>query len=210
MTLPVGNEPLILADGTKIDPSSGKVIKDRQDRGGFVEIPSASQAVAIVSRTRKAVADLPLPSNQMNVVSLVLFYSMYGLNIQDVAIILNLSIEQVQNIQKLPEFKKFSDEICKTVLEHEANDIRMYMQQNATVAARKIVDIAQDDEGVLGFKAAQDILDRAGFRPADIVEHKHSMEGGLRIEFVDKGQSSNLPSMEFDGDYKDITNADRA
>ena len=33
--------------------------------------------------------------------------------------------------------------------------------------------------------AAKDVLDRAGHRPADVIEHKHSLEGGLTIEYID-------------------------
>ena len=35
--------------------------------------------------------------------------------------------------------------------------------------------------------AARDILDRSGHRPADVVEHRHRVDGGLVIEYVKRG-----------------------
>jgi hypothetical protein len=202
-------EPLILADGTRIDPVTGKGIKDKTERKGFTIIPSASEAQAIVAKTRRSIADLPMPSNQMNALSLVLFYKMYGLSNNDVAITVGISLEQVKNIQALEQYKNLFADIQKSVLEHEADDIREFFKQNAKGAASKIVEIAQEDEGVLGFKASQDILDRAGHRPADVVEHRHTMENSLRIEYIDKKAAApDIPSIETT--YRDVTDGNRS
>ena len=189
------NEPLILADGTKINPATGKVLKDTKIRGGFIEVPNALEAQTIVAKARRSIKELPIPGKSMNAVSLVLFYSMWGLADQDIAIVTELTVPQVKNIKKLPEYAKLSQDIMNNVLEHEANDIRTFMQQNAKFAAEKIVHIAQEEDGALGFKASQDILDRAGFRPADVVEHRHKMEDSLKIEFVKREAPKDLPQL---------------
>lgn len=200
--------PIILADGTRIDPTTGKAVRDRSAKRSFVTIPSASEAQAIVAKTRRSIADLPLAPSQMNSVSLVLFYAMWGLSRNDIAITVGLSIEQVKNIQSLEQYKQLSSDIQKGVLEHEAEDIREFFQQNAKNAAIGIVETA-DEDGVLGFKAKQDILDRAGFRPADVVEHKHTMENSLRIEYISKKPVENIPTI--DTSYRDVTpHADRS
>ena len=202
-------EPLILADGTKIDPTTGKAIKEKKERQGFTIIPSASEAQAIVAKTRRSIADLPMPSNQMNALSLVLFYKMYGLSNNDVAVTVGISLEQVKNIQALDQYKNLFGDIQKSILEHEADDIREFFKQNAKGAALKIVAIADEDEGVLGFKASQDILDRAGHRPADVVEHRHTMENSLRIEYIDKKAAApDIPSIETT--YRDVTDGNRS
>jgi hypothetical protein len=201
------SEPLILADGTKIDPSTGSVIKDKKHhRGGFIEIPSAGEAVALVAKTRRAVAELPVPTQQMNVIGLVLFYSMWGLSDFDIAASINgdLSSDQIKNIKKLPEYQAASKDILQSVLEYEANDIRTFMQQNAKGAASKIVEL-MDEEGALGFAAAKDVLDRAGHRPADVVEHRHKLEDSLKIEFISKKTSDAIPDVAIDADYRNIT-----
>ncbi len=205
MSLADPDEPLVLADGTRINPVTGGVIRDKVDRGGFVEIPSASKAQAIVAKTRRSLNELPVPSKQMNGISLVLFYSAWGLADQDIAIALAISIDQVKTIKELPVYQTLSDDLLKNVLEYESNDIRVYMQQNAKTAAQKIVNLTQE-EGALGFAASKDVLDRAGFRPADVIEHKHTKENALRIEIVEPERGlDDIPSI--DADYKDITDA---
>src|SRR5688572_5272499 len=200
-------DPIILADGTRINPSNGKVIRDSHARGGFVEIPSASEAQAIVARTRRAIAELPLPPQQMSGVALVLFYSMWGLNESDIAIAVGLSEAQVKNIKHLPEYMSLSKDILKNVLEFEANDVRTYFQQNAARAAKKIIDLTEED-GALGFKASQDVLDRAGFRPVDVHEHSVKVENSLKIEYIKKEVRDDIPVIE--ASYKDVTNGNRS
>lgn len=199
------NEPLVLADGTKINPMTGAVVKEKKVRE-FVEIPSASEAQAIVARTRRSIAELPLAANQMNSLAAVLTYTMWGLSNQDIAIALGISLEQVKNIKKLDEYKALSNDIVKAVMEHEANDIRNFFQQNARDAAERIVEFAGED-GALGFSAAKDILDRAGHRPADVHEHRIKREEQLTIVYVDKKHDrDDIPAI--DGQFE-VINGDR-
>lgn len=191
MSLAEINEPLVLADGTKIDPSNGKVLRDKKS-SGLVLIPSASEAQAIVAKTRRSVAELPVAPQQMSTIGLVLFYTMYGLANADIGIITGLSTEQVKSIKALPEYANASDDIVKTVRENEASTIRDFFQQKAADAAEAVVE-AMEEGGVLGFKAAQDILDRAGHRPADVVEHKHTMQNALRIEHIRATDNKDIP-----------------
>lgn len=192
------SEPLILADGTKIDPASGKVLKEKKYSTQLVEIPSASEAQEIVARSRKSIADLPVAPQQMNGLSLVVFYTMWGLSIQDMAIQIGCTVEQIKTIKKLPEYVKLHDDIFKSIMETEATDVRGFFQQKAKGAAQKIVDLLDEDDGALGFAAAKDVLDRAGHRPADVVEHRHRLDNALVITYVkkDDGLQQVLPVID--------------
>ena len=194
---------LVLADGTKVETTSGKIIRDKKYSSPFVEIPSASEAQEIVARTRKSLADLPVAPQQMNALSLVCFYTMWGLSPQDIAIQLGVSLDQIKKIKKLPEYQAMHQDIFKSVMETEANDVRGFFQQHAKGAAQKIVDLVEE-EGALGLTAAKDILDRAGHRPADVVEHRHRMENSLIIEYVKKEVVDDglLPIIE--GEYEEV------
>lgn len=195
---------LVLADGTKIAPN-GKVVREKKER--FVEIPSASQAVAIVAKTRRSVAELPLPPSKMNALSLVLFYSMWGLAEADIAIAVGISREQVANIQKLEQYKQMSNDIASAVLAHESNEIRDIFVKHSRTAAEKIVDIVSnaDEDSVLGFKAAQDILDRAGHRPADVVHHKHGLDDSLKIAYIKTEAPETLPDAQIiDAEFEEV------
>ena len=195
---------LILADGTKIDPS-GKVVREKKER--FVEIPNASQAVAIVAKSRRSVAELPLPPAKMNAVSLVLFYTMWGLGEADVALAIGISREQVANIQKLEQYKQMSSDIQAAVLAHEGNEVRDIFTRHAKTAAMKVIDIVEnaDEDSVLGFKAAQDILDRAGHRPADVVMHKHGLDDSLKVLYIKSEAPESLPDTNIiDADFEEV------
>lgn len=202
-------EPLILADGTKINPTNGTVIKDKKVT--FTEIPSASQAVAILARTKRSISELPLPPQKMNAVSLVLFYSMWGLADNDIAIACSISRDQVNNIKKLPEYMAMSQDIQASVLQHETNEVRDIFQKHARGAAQKIVEMAinAEDDSVLGFKASQDILDRAGHRPADVVLHKHGLDDSLKIVYIQQQPSETIPDASIiDADFEEVKDGD--
>lgn len=201
MALAGADEPLILADGTRIEVSTGQVLKDKK-YSNMVEVPAGREAQAIVAKARRSTAELPFQPGQMNVVSLVLFYTMWGLGHSDIAIQLGITSKQVRNIQELDEYKQLSDDIKKSVLEFEANDVRSMMQRHALGAANKIVDL-MEEEGALGFAAAKDVLDRAGHRPADVVEHRHKMEDALRIEIIERKPTDDLPIINVT-DYKEV------
>lgn len=202
MSLADVHEPLVLADGTKIDPTSRKVIKDRK---AWVEVPSATEAQKIVTRTRRSLIDMPLPVAQMNVVTVVLSYTLYGLADQEIAVAAKLTIDQVKNIRTLEAYTTMSAAITKSLLETEANDVRNFFQQHAMGAAQKVVTLAQEEDGALGLKASQDILDRAGFRPADTVEHTHRMENSLMIEFIHRAATDDVPIIDLDkDDYNEV------
>jgi hypothetical protein len=196
MDLPIDNEPLVLADGTKIDCTSGKVIKDRP--ANFVVVPSPSEAQKIVARTRKTVADLPLPPQNLSGVALVAFYTLFGLNDQDISIALDgkLTVEQINNIRSLTPYIEFMQTAKENILNTQQDSIREVYEQHAPVAAGKIVELAQSDNDVLAFKASQDLLDRAGHRPADVVLHKHKMEDSLNIVITRRDENEKVPVID--------------
>lgn len=203
MDLPVGNEPLVLADGTEIDCNTGRVKRDEASK--FISVPSPSEAQKIIARTRRTVADLPLPPQQLSGVALVAFYTLFGLNPQDISIALDgkLSVEQIENIRELDAYKEFIESAKANILHTEQNVVRELFEQNAVVAASKIIGLATSENDVLAFKASQDVLDRAGHRPADIVEHRHKMEDALHIVVTKKDETQSLPMIDITPEHVD-------
>lgn len=198
MQLPDANEPLVLADGTKIDPTSGKVIRDQVAK--FVSIPSPSEAQKLISKTRRTVADLPLPPSQLSGVALVAFYTLFGLQDRDISIAVDgkLTVEQIAQIKELEAYTDFMTTAKENIINTETSTVRDMFQQHAAAAANKIINAVTqtDDDSVLGFKAAQDILDRAGHRPADIVEHRHTMEDTLQIVITKRDETVQVPTVD--------------
>jgi hypothetical protein len=196
------DEFLVLADGTRIG-QDGKVVKDPAD--DWRAIPSPSQAQEIVVRAQKRVEELPLPPERMTGVGLVAFYTLFGLNDTDIAIALNgaLTEEQIGNIRKLSVYKEFMTTAKTNLLETAQEQVRDLLQQHALNAANKVISHAQSDNDVLSFKASQDILDRAGHRPADIVEHRHKLEDALHIVVEHKDDASNAPVIDVTAEHVD-------
>lgn len=190
-------EPLILADGTKIDPTTGKAIKEKKAQS-FVEVPSGIDAQQLVARTRKTVAELPLPPEQLSGVALVAFYTLFGLPDAEIAIATNsrLSIPQIKQIRELDAYKDFMTTAKDNILNTAVDQVREKFQKHAINAANKVIELAQSENEVLAFKASQDVLDRSGHRPADVVEHRHKMEDALNIVFIHKNEGQEVPTID--------------
>ena len=61
------------------------------------------------------------------------------------------------------------------------------LAKNARNAAATMVEALQAGNRSDRMAAARDILDRSGHRPADIIEHRHRVDGGLVIEYIKRG-----------------------
>ncbi len=193
MPLPIGTEPLVLADGTKINPLDGKILKDNI----LVEVPNTREIQRDIVAARKRIADLPLPTEQMNTLSLVMAYSVFGLSDKDIGSVLSLSQEQVHNIKMNNVYNELQQNLVQSIIHSDTTEVRDLFVLNSKTSAQLFVDTVNDSEMGIGTRlsAANNILDRAGHRPADIVEHRHKVEGGLRIEYVKK-EEQDIPTID--------------
>lgn len=190
-------EYLVLADGTKIDPQTRKPVKEAQEER-YYRVPSHSEAVRQVASVRRRVADLPLPPKQMNTVSLVVFYSLFGMTPDDIAIALGISESQVLSLMEREEFGRVKEDLLGNIAEQDKSDVRSMFSTASKSAVRRLIEIAEDDEtdDKNALVAINSILDRAGLRPADVVEHRHKVEGGLAIEYIKTDPSQSMPTID--------------
>lgn len=193
MSLVAANEPLVLADGTKIDPETGEIITEQST--GLVEVPSASEAVRLVTKARKRIADLPDIPQRTHVLGAVLTYHLFGLDDTEIALATGMTVDQVGNLQMTDAFMALRDTVITSILQSEAENVRNLFSQGARDAAKNITSLAKAPNA-LGFRAAKDVLDRAGMRPADVVEHRHSLEGGLQIVHIRRGENETVPNVQ--------------
>ena len=193
MPLPIGTEPLVLADGTKINPLDGKILKDNI----LVEVPNTREIQRDIVAARKRIADLPLPPEQMNTLSLVMAYSVFGLSDKDIGNVLSLSQDQIHNIKMNNAYNELQQNLVQSIIHSDTTEVRDLFVLNSKTSAQLFVDTVNDTEMGIGTRvsAANNILDRAGHRPADIVEHRHKVEGGLRIEYVKK-EEQDIPTID--------------
>jgi len=198
MTLPIGMEPLILADGTKINPVDGAVVQDI-----LVKVPNTMELKREIVAARKRISDLPVPPAQMNTISVILSYTLFGISDDDICMTLAIPIEQIVNIKKSDAYASLQEQFVKNIIESDLSDVRGMFVQKSRSAAQVMFDVLDNDEVGVGTKmvAAKDILDRSGQRPVDVVEHRHKMEGGLTIEYVEK--KDDVPTIDItpEGDF---------
>lgn len=193
------NAPLVLADGTCIDPKTGRAIREHK----FVEVPTNKEAVRQVTATRKRLADLPAPPKQMNAISVVCFYSMLGLDTRDIAIATGLSEDQIGKMRMLDAYVQVQSSIVQSVVEQDADDVRQMFTANARHMATRLAELADDEDSRVAVAAVNSFLDRAGHRPADVVEHKHKVEGDLRIEFIKRDETQKVPTIDLTTENED-------
>jgi hypothetical protein len=189
--LPSQNEPLRLADGRVVYPG-GDVVDTHAQQRTEVE----AQRI-LPARVRRKASDLPAPPQQMNTIATVLAYAMYGLDDDEITTITRLGTAIIARIRDSDPYKQMYDAIVRSALDQETDAVRDIITKNAKRAALTVVDSL--DAGNRGDRmaAARDILDRSGLRPADVVEHRHRMDGGLVIEIV-KRDDAQVPTIDME------------
>ena len=188
--LPQGTEPLVLADGTKISPINGIVVTDDI----MVEVPNTDDIKREIVASRKRISDLPVPPKQMNTISVIISYSLFGISDPDICSILSITPDQLTTIKTSDGYAAIQQEFIKNIVESDLSNVRSMFVQKSHSAAQKMFQLLDSTNEATRMVAAKDVLDRAGHRPADVIEHRHKMEGGLTIEYVEK--QDNIPTID--------------
>jgi hypothetical protein len=199
MALADRNAPLRLADGRlvypdgRVDNADGTTSEPR-----LIEVPTPQEAQRIVVAARKKISELPDVPRTMNAVSVVLAYTLFGLDDEEIAIATGLTSAQIGRMKVGDPYTQMHDAIIRTVLDIETNVVRELFQKNARDAAQVMVRAMGEGNRADRIAAAKDVLDRAGHRPSDVVEHRHRMDGGLVIEIVKRDNAASVPTIEME------------
>lgn len=191
--LPDVSTPLILADGRVVDPVTGAVRKPPSDEDhaidAMLEVPRNEDLKLRTAAMERRLADLPLPVERMHGLSVILSYSLFGLNEEDIAVATGLRIEQVVQVMMSDAYVTLKRAVVENIQTADMSDIRAAIHMNARRGLVVADEILRD--GSEGAKVAilKDMLDRDGHRPVDVVEHRMKMEGGLRVEIVRKNEN---------------------
>lgn len=191
-----GVEPLVLDDGTLIDPMTGSVISLNEDNPVLIEVPSSSQLITQQAAVKRRLADLPVPPKQMNVISVIACYSMLGVDDQAIGEATGVDPEIVSRVRLSDGYIKVFEELVKQIVETDKEYVRNMFVSSSKLAANKMVAMVNSSNEATALSAAKDILDRGGHRPADVVEHRLRVDGGLKIEIVRKDASSSFPTID--------------
>jgi len=225
--LPSGVTPLVLADGRVVLPS-GVVIPsvaqqaaetadavaqvdtvrtlprtDREPRDSEEDEQRLAEAVEVpppnlASIPMRRIGDLPDTPRVMNAVNVVIGYSLFGMNDVDICAATKLTQDQLNKLRDGEAYTHMRDVIVRGVLNAEASSVRDLFEQHSRQATMVVVSSLHQGSRATRLSAARDLLDRAGHRPADVVEHRHRIEGGLVIEVVRKDERENAPTIEME------------
>ena len=187
--------PLTLADGTQICPQSGKPIMDEQEEV-YTEVPNYADTQRQIVAARTRVADFPLPPSQMTSIGIILFYSMLGVSDDEISSLTGLVHDQIGRMRVSDSYIEIQKQFLDSIVNNDMEDVRTLFVQGSRNAASRMVGLMNSESESIQIAAAKDILDRAGQRPVDVIEHRHRMENSLRIEVVKKDNLEDIPVIE--------------
>jgi hypothetical protein len=160
-------------------------------------VPTHAEAQRLITATRRKLSELPEVPRTMNAVGIVLSYTLFGLDDEEIAIATGLSVDQIGRIKLDDPYAQMYTAVVQTILDTETSVVRDVFTKNARNAAKVVVEAMQEGNRSDRVAAAKDILDRSGHRPSDVVEHRHRMDGGLVIEIV-RRDGATLPTIEME------------
>jgi len=208
---------LPLANGLVIDTRTGQAI-----------IPSTSPEAVIQQQTtrtkqppeaavvrgrdrnnrsiRRGLVDLPADTKAVTTTGVVWLYFILGINDAEIADATGLKLSQVDMIKGLQLFQQLDHLIKDNLATLEADNVQKRIERMSSKALDGLEDILEDEETKPATKARvyMNMLDRGGFSPKQVMEHRHSLEGGLTIRHIREiAQPKQMPSIDVDA--KDVT-----
>ena len=170
---------------------------DVMTKDDFIEVDSHDEILRREISAQKKIIDLPIQGKEMNTLSIICSYELFGLSKEDIAQVTGLRVDQVASIQMTEAYVALMNQIAKNIYEKDQKNLRAGFLKHSGKALKKIVELVEEaDEDKVSLAAAQDLLDRAGFRPVDTIEHKHSFENELKIVHIKKNENENVPVIE--------------
>lgn len=192
--------PLKLADGRLVFPNGEIVDPNDTPQPQYVEVPTNREATQLVVSARRKLADLPDVPRTMNTVSIVLSYSLFGLSDNEIALATGLSELQIGTIKMNDAYTQMRDTVVGSIIASESDDVRQLFATSSRMAANSLLTVLRTSKSEANkISVARDILDRAGHRPADVVEHRHKLEGGLTIEIITRDKNV-IPTIDIEAE----------
>jgi len=208
---------LPLANGLVIDTKTGQAL-----------IPSTSPDAVIQQQTtrtkrteqetvvrgrdrnnrpvRRNLIDLPADTKAVTTTGVVWLYFTLGINDAEIAEATGLKMSQVDMIKGLQLFQQLDLLLKDNIAALDASDVQKRIDRMSGKALDGLEDILEDEETKPATKSRilMNMLDRGGFSPKQVMEHRHSLEGGLTIRHIREiAQPKHMPTVEIKA--KDIT-----
>ena len=210
---------LPLANGLIIDTRTGQAIVPTTSPEAVIQQQTARtkqspEAATMRGRdrnnrpVRRGLVDLPADSKAVTTAGVVWLYFTLGINDAEIAEATGLKLSQVDMIKGLQLFQQLDMLLKDNLAAMEADDVQKRIDRMSGKALDGLEDILQDDETKPATKSRiyMNMLDRGGFSPKQVMEHRHTLDGGLTIRHIREiAQPKHMPSVTIDA--KDVTPA---
>src|SRR5262245_28529071 len=147
---------------------------------------SRSRVVGSNRNIRRALVDLPAEPRAVTTAGVVWLYYTLGIVDAEIAEATGLKLQQVEMIKRMQLFEQL-DALLKEGLARMAHeDVQQRIDNLTGSALDGLEDLLEDEDTKPATRARilMNMLDRGGFAPKQVLEHKHSLEGGLTIRHI--------------------------
>lgn len=151
----------------------------------FVALPSAAEAEQIVHKAKKKIADLPVAPDHANPMAAVLCYEMFGLDVQDIAIAMKLTISQVVGIKQHPGYETFRKQVMTNLRIAGGEQVREFFKAKQMRAAERVTELVDSGKGNIALAAAKTVLAATGIALDGAGNDGSPMSRGLTIIIQD-------------------------
>jgi len=208
---------LPLANGLIIDTTTGQAILPSTSPDAVIQQQTAKYKTNKQETTtrgrdrnnrsiRRGLVDLPADSKAVTTAGVVWLYFNLGINDAEIAEATGLKISQVDMIKGLQLFTQLDTLVKDNIAALQADSVQKRIDALSSDALNTLEDMMDHEDTRPATKAriAMNMLDRGGFSPKQVMEHRHSLEGGLVIRHIREiAQPKHMPTVDVDA--RDVT-----
>jgi hypothetical protein len=201
---------LPLANGLVIDSKTGQAILPSTSPDAVINQQSKKYKQSAEDTTirgrdrnnraiRRGLVDLPADSKAVTTAGVVWLYYTLGINDAEIAEATGLKLSQVDMIKGLQLFQQLDTLIKDNMHALQVDSVQKRIDSMSSKALDGLEDILEDEETRPATKARvlMNMLDRGGFSPKQVMEHRHSLEGGLVIRHIrEVAQPKQMPIVD--------------
>lgn len=148
---------------------------------------------------RRGLVDLPADTKAVTTAGVVWLYFTLGINDAEIADATGLKLSQVDMIKGLQLFTQLDHLVKDNLAQLQTHDVQKRIDNMAAGALDKLEDLVEDEETKPATKSRilMNMLDRGGYSPKQVLEHRHSLEGGLTIRHIREiAQPKQMPTID--------------
>jgi hypothetical protein len=201
---------LPLANGLVIDTKTGQAMLPSTSPEATIQQQTtkhkqSAQAATIRGRdrsnraVRRSLVDLPADSKAVTTAGVVWLYFTLGINDAEIAEATGLKLSQVDMIKGLQLFHQLDLLLKDNIQALQSESVQKRIDAMSSKALDGLENLLEDEETRPATRARvlMNMLDRGGFSPKQVTEHRHSLEGGLVIRHIrEVAQPKHMPTID--------------